>query len=338
MFVRFLATVWLLVVLPGVILGDEQNQKQQEQSKQSNRERDIKEDAEEPYSGPELRPLSGTITLNGRPLANANISMANRQFVCGARSDEMGNWTMVTGVGPRAYSGVPMGTFRPTVHKREKIVVPGMSEPGDDAGEAEIRVYAAAVEEIYRRFGPPDGMLPAKYANPATSGLVIEVGKSGNTECELSLVNENLEYDDSELGPLQITHGTIILDGEPLSGAEIRLKNERCAGKAISDANGRWKMLTIQGESKFPGVPIGNYSMTILHLGTVDFGIPKLDNDATARNRETYWTAIEKLMKENGGLQEVVPEQYANSETSGLKLVVDMGATTDYRIELQSDE
>jgi len=126
-------------------------------------------------SGPELVPVEGTVTLDGRPLANKSLTFTpiddTSGHGAGGFSDAEGKFTL-TAVVPgatRDYQGIPPGRYRVTVF--ESMIV------GDGSVEEEGDEPVVAV-------GP--GMSSRKSDIPALYGterspLVLEVPESGGT-------------------------------------------------------------------------------------------------------------------------------------------------------------
>lgn len=143
----------------------------------------------ESYSGPKLEPCKGTITLDGKPLADANIAMANSQVACTARSDAEGKWEMKTGQGAIAYDGAPLGTFTATVTKTSSMDI-GIPEPAADASQEEIEKYQAAYQKAEAEGMKPKSEVPEKYGSAATSGLKVVIEEGGNEAIKLELTSE----------------------------------------------------------------------------------------------------------------------------------------------------
>jgi hypothetical protein len=119
-------------------------------------------------SRPETVPAAGMITLNGAPLEGAQVVLIPTSGGLGgsAVSDAKGSFRLTT-FPPD--DGVVPGSYKVMIAKSE---VP--ENPDPDSPESTVPKYAKS-------------LIPAKYSNPETSGLVIEIPDSGDEEIELEL-------------------------------------------------------------------------------------------------------------------------------------------------------
>jgi len=120
---------------------------------------------------PATAPVTGTVTLNGSPIAGATVSF---QAVDGSRSsvaitDESGRYELTTFV--RGDGAVP-GEYKVAVTKFTQAIV----EP----------VPGAKYEPPSGPIPDPKNQLPAKYANADNSGLKVTV-TSESTVADFSL-------------------------------------------------------------------------------------------------------------------------------------------------------
>ena len=117
---------------------------------------------------PTTYPVAGTVTMNGQPVADANL---NFQLADGTRgtvgvTDAQGRYELTTFT---ADDGALPGEYRVAVTQFEKPA------PG------------AAVDEDHPNYDPdapafvPQNLLPDRYANPETSGLTATVTEGPNT-------------------------------------------------------------------------------------------------------------------------------------------------------------
>ena len=109
----------------------------------------------------------GQVTFRGKPLAKASVVFHHDggDASAVATTDAEGRFTLTTYTKD---DGAPVGKYRLTVATVDTVEV----EPG---------VLAPLSAE-----GPRSG-LPAAYANPATSGLVIEIPDAGNPNITVEL-------------------------------------------------------------------------------------------------------------------------------------------------------
>ena len=93
-------------------------------------------------SGPELAPVEGTLTLDGKPLANKTLVFTpigdTSGHGAGGSSDAEGKYTlkaMVPGA-TRSYMGIPPGRYRVTVFEPMFPVDSSVEEDGDEPAVA----------------------------------------------------------------------------------------------------------------------------------------------------------------------------------------------------------
>jgi hypothetical protein len=117
---------------------------------------------------PATYPVSGTVTMNGEPVTDANV---NFQLTDGSRgasglTDQQGTFSLTTFV---AGDGALPGEYRVAITKFEKPP------------------QGAQVPEDHPDYNPnvpsfvPRNLLPEKYANPQTSELTATVTEGANT-------------------------------------------------------------------------------------------------------------------------------------------------------------
>jgi hypothetical protein len=115
--------------------------------------------------GPNTASVSGTVTLDGQPLPNGNVSFYPEGSEAGApaygQTDAAGRYSLSTG----SDAGLAPGKY--------VAVVVATKEPP--------QLYDATGAEV-----PPIPITPAKYANVQTSDLRVEV-KAGNNDVPLAL-------------------------------------------------------------------------------------------------------------------------------------------------------
>jgi hypothetical protein len=119
---------------------------------------------------PDTVEVTGIVTMNGQAIDGANVvfyPVANEGgLACQARTDDSGRFQLRTHVGRGAYrAGIAAGTYAVTVSKFD-------------------------TESISKTLGPPANLLPAKYANQSTSGLIAEVAAQRENHFEFSLDGE----------------------------------------------------------------------------------------------------------------------------------------------------
>lgn len=117
---------------------------------------------------PTTYPVSGTVTMNGQPVADANV---NFQLADGTRgalgvTDAQGRYELTTFT---AGDGALPGEYSVVITKYEK------APPGTEASEddPDYDPFAPAFE--------PKNLLPERYANPQTSNLSATIAEEPTT-------------------------------------------------------------------------------------------------------------------------------------------------------------
>jgi len=134
-------------------------------------------------------PVSGTVTLDGTPVEGAKVVFAPTSGGGSAASgvtDASGRYKLTT-LNPG--DGALAGSYAVMISKTEQTggdaasaaVKPGMSD--EEATKAAMEAHVAGGE------AEPEftDLLPAKYKDPAASGLTADVAKGGETEFNFEL-------------------------------------------------------------------------------------------------------------------------------------------------------
>lgn len=121
----------------------------------------------EQQTGPQTYPATGTVTLNGTPVADALVVFTPRNsdgqsaLASQAQTDAEGRFEMRTYLGEDDYKvGIQPGEYVVTVTKLE------------------------VVQDMRRQ---PKHLLPRKYSLPATTDLVASVAEAAANDFELAL-------------------------------------------------------------------------------------------------------------------------------------------------------
>jgi hypothetical protein len=106
-------------------------------------------------------PAKGEVTYKGQPLGKGQIQLLPDN-------------------GPAAVGLIEDGKF-----------VLGTNADGDGAPPGKYRVTVFSYKEIKNRFGETTSksVIPNRYANPDTSGLVVEIPEGGNEAIKVELVD-----------------------------------------------------------------------------------------------------------------------------------------------------
>ena len=118
-----------------------------------------------------LAPVSGTVTLDGEPVAGAKVTFlpAGPGIPATGTTDATGRYELRIGSGR---TGVPRGRYGVTVSKlKVSTVTQGGAHIGTGAVETEP-TSDGLVQVI-------EHVVPRRYADPATSGLEIDVTSAG---------------------------------------------------------------------------------------------------------------------------------------------------------------
>lgn len=127
-------------------------------------------------------PVSGKITLGGKPLADADVSFLNDTFIGFGKTDAEGNYRLVQGAAPgknKVYISKFEGGAAPKVAGMELN-----PEAGIDEGQLAAAQMGAAGTK--KPVGPKQ-LVPADYSNPSTTKLNYDVGADGATGVDFNL-------------------------------------------------------------------------------------------------------------------------------------------------------
>ncbi len=115
-------------------------------------------------------PVSGTVTLDGKPLEGASVTFMNGTFVGFGRTDASGKYRLVQGALP--------GTNKVVISKLPPGAEAVVSDPdsGMDAGQLEAQAMGSgkSVADL-----APKDLVPEDYSNPAKTKLTSEVPDKG---------------------------------------------------------------------------------------------------------------------------------------------------------------
>ena len=131
---------------------------------------------------PATVPVSGTVTLNGQPVADAQVSFMTDGAPRAAfgTTDAEGKFRLTTF---EENDGAMVGKHTVTISNAAAVGGEGMSPEDPSAAYGEAMQAAAS--------GTPasggEGGIPVKYANPKTSGLEREVTQGGPNEFDFEL-------------------------------------------------------------------------------------------------------------------------------------------------------
>jgi len=136
---------------------------------------------------PKTVPVTGTVTLDGKPLEGATVNLLSdeKSLPAGGTTDESGNFTIKTTVGDKVVDGAVVGTH--------KVAVTKTSSSGP-AVEMDLEAQKKMMEQM--TVNPAitsnvkvEDLVPAKYKNPLQSGLVANVTQDGPNQITLELTS-----------------------------------------------------------------------------------------------------------------------------------------------------
>lgn len=119
--------------------------------------------------------VSGTITLNGKPLANAEVHFMNGDLGGYGKTDEQGRFRLV--------NGAPVGLNRVYITKGD----PNNPLAGQGHDPALDEGQIAEMMKHKRGKKKKKSELPAKYSDPAKTELTIEVPEGGTDAANIDL-------------------------------------------------------------------------------------------------------------------------------------------------------
>jgi hypothetical protein len=133
-------------------------------------------------SGPDVQFVEGRVLLDGQLLANANVGFnpaSDSAVAAGGQTDEKGVFNLTSARAGSRGRGATEGAYVVTIRKYRNPVedLGPMPDPQNDQdGSAKWQAEAARLNRL-----PPESLIPASYADAATSPLRAEVKKGRNT-------------------------------------------------------------------------------------------------------------------------------------------------------------
>ena len=122
---------------------------------------------------PATVPAKGVLTYKGQGVEGATVILAPES------------------TGPEAYGASAAtgsgGEFSLATFPPDEGAVPGRYRVGVTKFEAPQTAEPAASHEEAATVAPPKALLPEKYADPAKSGLTIEIPEGGKTDIKIEL-------------------------------------------------------------------------------------------------------------------------------------------------------
>lgn len=119
-------------------------------------------------NAPTLHPVTGTVTYNGDPLSNAQVTLVSDEggLVAVGQSDAQGVFTVTT----KGIDGAVSGNHQVAVVAMDGS---GGSEMPDEGSEEYAKMMSGEGAK-------PESRIPEKYSNASTSGLTATVTEGEN--------------------------------------------------------------------------------------------------------------------------------------------------------------
>jgi hypothetical protein len=128
-------------------------------------------------SRPPTYPVTGTVTLQGKPVAGAAITFVptgDAGEAASAISDSEGKYALTTW---QAGDGARSGEYRVKISKQEQRIVDPSKMVQNLSIEEEQKIYV----ESKKPAPPAKRLIPSKYDNDQTSGLIHKVDNKPTT-------------------------------------------------------------------------------------------------------------------------------------------------------------
>lgn len=139
--------------------------------------------------GPHTVPVSGTVTLDGQPLAGAEVHFVGPGFSGFGKTGPDGKYRLVQGAVPgenRVYITKKVGG-------EPSKLVPGFGQEGLDEGQLEAAAQAQRDPEtgqIPPQAAVPRELIPADYSDPANTKLTYTVPDGGASGADFALTSQ----------------------------------------------------------------------------------------------------------------------------------------------------
>lgn len=130
----------------------------------------------EATSGPEMADVSGTVTLDGKPLLGAEIFFVAKGFEGYGRIKEDGRYSLVR--------GAPVGSCKVFIREAPEMPGPtgGVDMSMEGMGEEQMKAMGEGAEG--KKVKP---LLPPEYSDPKSSKLTYDVPAGGTTTADFKL-------------------------------------------------------------------------------------------------------------------------------------------------------
>lgn len=127
--------------------------------------------------GPEMAPISGTVMLDGKPLAGAEVFFVSDGFEGFGKTKETGEYSLVR--------GAPVGECKVYISKLPEAKVETSGLPADIANDpGQMAAMGQAMASSSRRVKP---LLPPEFSHPEKTKLSFSVPSGGSTDANFNL-------------------------------------------------------------------------------------------------------------------------------------------------------
>lgn len=135
-------------------------------------------------SGSDTIPVTGTVTLDGKPLEGASVNFSPAEAGTPARAvtDASGKFELTTN---EPKDGALPGSYNVGVTKMDKDSVDSTAAP-DGSAEEGMMLSGPGAGRVAPR---PKSLIPDKYTNPNKSGITVEV-KEGMEPVTIELTSD----------------------------------------------------------------------------------------------------------------------------------------------------
>lgn len=128
---------------------------------------------EKAATGPVTAAVSGTVTLQGKPLAGATVTFVSEKFIGSGKTNAEGKYELVQGAVP--------GKNKVTISKFDESNLKLDPENGLDLEQARAAAAGSSSNPV-----PKDAVSP-DYSDPALSKLTFDVPASGSKSADFRL-------------------------------------------------------------------------------------------------------------------------------------------------------
>jgi hypothetical protein len=133
-------------------------------------------------SMPKTVPVTGTVTLDGKPVDGATVSLISEEgsVTSSGKSDSSGKFTLTTIIGSKTAPGAVVGKHKVVVAKTSSNGAAATSDPKEMM--AKMLTNPSNTSEVKETF-----LVPKKYSSPSSSNIEVEVTQAGPNDLKVDL-------------------------------------------------------------------------------------------------------------------------------------------------------